>query len=265
VQWFDLKAKQSQMAQEAQAGKIKAATAPRLLVRLWAVLVTMLCLLYTAILLLPAAIASLFANGHLCSPIFRLWAWLIFRTCAISAEVEGMDSLHGIESFVLVSNHQSLVDFLAVLLLVPREMRFVAKRELQKVPIIGFTLERSGNIVIDRASGGKTIRRALAAIEHRYSICVFAEGHRFSDGRVHEFNQGAAWLAIATRLPCIPMAIRGTAAIMPRGAKFARPGQHMRMVLRKPISTAGLKSADRGELTARLEAEVRAAYAATPE
>ncbi len=233
-------------------------------VYLWGVVATVLSLLYTVILLPPATIASLFADGHLCTPIFRMWAWLIFRTCGISAEIDGMDNLRGVESFVLVSNHQSLFDLIAVLRLIPREMRFLAKREIKKVPVLGFTLERSENIVIDRASGGKAIRRALAVAGHGYSICVFAEGHRFSDNLVHEFNEGAAWLAIATKLPCVPMAISGTAELMPRGAKFAAPGRRIRIVLGKPIPTLGFKSSDRAELTKRLEAEVRAAFFSNP-
>ena len=229
---------------------------------LWGIVATSLSLLYTAILILPAALASLFADGHFCSPIFRLWAWLIFRTFGVSAELVGMENLQGINSFILVSNHQSLFDILAVFLLIPREMRFLAKREIKKIPLIGFTLERSENIVIDRSSGGRAIRRALAVVAHGYSICVFAEGHRFSDNRVHEFNEGAAWLAIATKLPCIPMAISGTVELMPRGAKFALPGRRIRLVLRKPIVTVGLKGANRTELTERLQAEVHAAFQA---
>jgi len=218
-----------------------------------------LALLYTAILIWPAAILSLFSDGHLCSPIFKLWAWLIFRTLGVSVELAGMENLLGVGSFVLVSNHQSLLDIPAVLLLIPREMRFLAKRELKKIPVLGFTLERSENIVIDRASGGKSIRRALAIAAHGYSICVFAEGHRFSDNRVHEFNEGAAWLAIATKLPCIPMAISGTAELMRRGGKFARPWRQIHLVLHPPISTVGLKGVDRRQLTERLQAEVNAA------
>jgi 1-acyl-sn-glycerol-3-phosphate acyltransferase len=185
---------------------------------------------------------------------------LIFHTFGLSAELAGMENLQGLNSFVLVSNHQSIFDIIAVFLLIPREMRFLAKREIKKIPLIGITLEHSHNIVIDRASGGKAIRRAIAAAAHGYSICVFAEGHRFSDNRVHEFNEGAAWLAIATKLPCIPMAIGGTAELMPRGAKYALPRRRIRIVLRKPIATLGLKSADRTELTRRLEAEVHAAF-----
>jgi 1-acyl-sn-glycerol-3-phosphate acyltransferase len=248
------------MGREGESQPASTMMLPHVLEYLWGIIATGLSLFYTAILLLPATFASLFANGHLCSLIFRIWAWLIFRTFGISAELVGMENLQGVSSFVLVSNHQSLFDILAVFLLIPREMRFLAKREIKKIPVLGFTLERSENIVIDRASGGKAIRRALAIANHGYSICVFAEGHRFSDNRVHEFNEGAAWLAIVTKLPCIPMAISGTAELMPRGAKFALPGRRIRLVLRKPISTVGLKSTERTELTKRLEAEVHAAF-----
>jgi 1-acyl-sn-glycerol-3-phosphate acyltransferase len=232
---------------------------PGMLIRLWGIIATLLAVLYTIVLLPPAAIASLFVNGHLCSPIFRAWSWLIFRTCGISCEVEGLGNIEGLKSFVLVSNHQSLLDIMAVLLLVPREMRFLAKREIKKVPVIGFVMEHSENVVIDRSSGGKTIRRAMAVVSHGYSICVFAEGHRFSDNCVHQFSTGAAWLAIATGLPCVPMAIEGTAALMPPGAIFTLAGRRIRLALGNPIPTHGLKSACRAELTSRLEAQVRAA------
>jgi 1-acyl-sn-glycerol-3-phosphate acyltransferase len=245
---------------EGESRPLAATMLPHALEQLWGIVATGLSLLYTAILTLLAALASLFADGHFCSPIFRIWAWLIFHTFGLSVELVGMENLQGTNSFILVSNHQSLFDIIAVLLLIPREIRFLAKREIKKIPILGFTLERSENIVIDRASGGKAIRRALAAVSHGYSICVFAEGHRFSDNSVHEFNEGAAWLAIATKLPCIPMAISGTAELMPRGAKTALPGRRIRLVLRPPIPTLGLKGADRTELTERLQAEVQAAF-----
>ncbi len=248
------------MEREGESRPLAATILPGLLQQLWGIVATGLSLLYTAILILPAAFASLFADGHFCSPIFRIWAWLIFRTFGLSAELVGIENLQGVNSFILVSNHQSLFDIIAVFLLIPREMRFLAKREIKKVPLIGFTLERSENIVIDRSSGGKAIRRALAVVAHGYSICVFAEGHRFSDNCVHEFNEGAAWLAIATRLPCIPMAISGTAELMPRGAKFALPRRRIRLVLHQPIPTLGLKGADRRELTERLQAEVQTAF-----
>jgi 1-acyl-sn-glycerol-3-phosphate acyltransferase len=248
------------MEREGESRPASTTAVPRVMEYLWGITGTVLSFLYTTILVWPAAFASLFADAHFCSPIFRVWAWLIFRTFGMSVELVGMENLQGVSSFVLVSNHQSLFDIPAVFLLIPREMRFLAKSEIKKIPVLGFMLQHSENIMIDRASGGKAIRRALTVADHGYSICVFAEGHRFSDNRVHEFNEGAAWLAIATKLPCIPMAISGTAGLMPRGAKFAMPGRRIRLVLRRPISTVGLKGADRAELTERLQAEVQTAF-----
>ncbi len=227
---------------------------------LWGVLATILSLIYTVIFSIPSAIGSFFANGHAATPIIRAWSWCIIRTCGVRIEMEGLEHLRGLGPCVIVSNHQSLFDILASILMIPGEVRFVAKKEIQKIPLIGFILHKSENIVIDREAGGKAIRRALEVVRHGYSICVFAEGHRYSDNRVHEFSDGAAWLAILTKLPCVPLAISGTSTMMPRGAKFVVPGRRMRMKFGPPIPTAGLRSADRAELTRKLEAAVRATF-----
>lgn len=248
------------MDREAEAGQIVTLCKPGILNRMWGVTATILALIYTTVLSLPAAFLSLFRRGHLVTPVIRLWSWLILRTCGIRVEVEGIKNLDSLESFILVSNHKSLFDILALISLIPRELRFVAKRQIQKIPVIGFILERCGNIVIDRESGGREIRRALEVIRNGYSICVFAEGHRFNDDRVHPFSEGAAWLGIVSKLPCVPMAISGTMAIMPRGSKFVNPGRRIRIAIGKPIETRELHSANRVELTRRLEAEVAAAF-----
>ncbi len=228
---------------------------------LWGVIATILSLIYTVIFSIPSALASFFDNGHAATPIIRAWSWCIIRTCGIRIEMEGLENLRGLGPFVIVSNHQSLFDILATILMIPGEVRFVAKKEILKLPVLGFILHKSENIVIDRGAGGKAIRRSIEVARHGYSICVFAEGHRSSDNRVHEFSDGAAWLAILTKLPCVPLAISGTVAMMPRGAKFVVPGRRMRMKIGTPIPTAGLKSADRAELTRILEAAVRADFA----
>lgn len=225
--------------------------------RWWGVVATILSVLYTAVLCSVAAILAKIDNGHYVSPVMRLWSWLILRTCCIDAEVAGLEHLRGLDDFILVSNHQSLLDIIAVAHLIPREVRFVAKHELTKVPVLGYAIANSGHIVIDRRSGGRALRHALSTMRANYTFCVFAEGHRYTDNQVHKFNDGAAWLAIVTQRPCVPMAISGTAAMMPREAKFVLAGQRMRMTIGEPIATTGLRSADRGELTVRLENEVR--------
>jgi 1-acyl-sn-glycerol-3-phosphate acyltransferase len=228
--------------------------------RSWGVVATILCLFITLILSMCVAALSMFDEGHYATPMICLWAWSLLRTCGISCEIEGLENLEGLESFVLVSNHKSMFDVMAVIDMMPREMRFVAKRELKKVPFVGFALGRAGNIVIDRNSGGREIRRAIEVMRNGYTICVFAEGHRYPDYRVHQFSEGAAWLGIVSKLPCVPLSISGTSAIMPRGVMFVNPGGKIHMTIGKPIETKGLRSANRLDLTRQLETAVAAGY-----
>jgi 1-acyl-sn-glycerol-3-phosphate acyltransferase len=226
----------------------------------WGVAATLLAVLYTAVLAPCTALAAAFNHGHMVTHITRLWARLIIRTCGVKVEIQGLENLEGLGQYVLVANHKSFFDIFAVAAYMPGEIRFVAKKELLRIPVIGYTLRRSQHIVVDRQRGGQAIRKSLETVRCGYSICVFAEGHRFSDKLVHEFSDGAAWLAIATGLPCVPMAISGTAALFRRGAKIVVPCGRMRMTIGKPIETKGLKSADRIELTRRLEEAVRASF-----
>jgi 1-acyl-sn-glycerol-3-phosphate acyltransferase len=191
--------------------------------------------------------------------IGRLWGWLIIKTCGIKVDYVGLEKILPLDSFVMVANHQSFFDIFALIGTMPHEVRFVAKKELLKIPIFGFALKRSGHVVIDRQRG-QSIRKALAVSEGRYCVCVFAEGHRFNDARVHPFNEGAAWLAIQSGMPCVPVAITGSSEFFPRGAKVVVPGGRMQIWIGDPIPTAGLSSKQRGEVTKKLEDSVRAMF-----
>jgi len=171
-----------------------------------------------------------------------------------------MENLAGLKSYVLVANHQSFFDIFASAAFMPGEPRFVAKKELLKIPIVGFAMQKGGHIIIDRDAGGQAIRKAIKIIQSGLDVCVFAEGHRHNDNRVHEFNDGAAWLAILSRLPAVPMSISGSGRFYPRGAIFVTPGLTMRMTIGKPIPTDNMRSSDRTELTRKLEEAVRASF-----
>src|SRR5262249_57004136 len=117
----------------------------------------------------------------------------------------------------------------------------------------GYALKHGGHVIIDRQGGGKEIRRAVEIVRQGFSLCVFAEGHRYSDNRVHEFEDGAAWLAALTKLPAVPMAVSGSGAFFPRRAKVVVPGGKMRITVGTPVATPKARSSDRGGLTPRLQ------------
>ncbi len=224
---------------------------------MWGAIATALAVLYTIPLSILAAISGAIGFPQGVARIGRLWGRIIIRTAGVKVQFEGLEKIDGVKSFVLVANHQSMFDILALLAYFPRPVRFVAKRELLRIPVFGFALRRGGHIIVDRDRGGQAVRSAIELAKAGLCVVFFAEGHRFSDNQVHRFNPGAAWLALLTGLPCVPMAICDSAAIMPRGAKTVVPGRTMRMKLGAPIATESLQASDRNRLTRQLEQAVR--------
>lgn len=249
------------MAGHVEARRLSDSAPMRLVKLIWGALATALCVLYTFVFAWPTAAAGRLGYGGLVCSMSRLWARMIIRTCGIKVEIEGLENLAGLQSFILVSNHQSFFDIFAILAYFPGDTRFVAKKELMQIPVVGYAMRHNGHIIVDRQGGGHAIRHALAAARKgHYPISVFAEGHRHNDGRVHEFNGGAAWLAIMGKLPCVPLAISGSGAFFPREAKIVVPGGRMRMTVLPPIRTDNLHGEDRDELTRKLEEAVRSAF-----
>lgn len=248
------------MAGQPQTSSYTAA-APRGIFNLaWGVVATLLSAIWTMICATGAAISALLNKPHWVTLVTRAWGRGIIAVCGIKVEIEGLENLAGLDHYVLVSNHQSFFDTFAIAGFMPGDPRFVAKKELLKIPIVGFAMQRGGHILIDRESGGKAIRKAIQIIRSGLDVCIYAEGHRYNDGRVHEFEDGAAWLAILSKLPAVPMSIAGSGRFYPRGAIFVTPGLTMRMRIGKPIPTDGLRSSDRTELTQKLEKAVRASF-----
>lgn len=165
---------------------------------------------------------------------------------------------------VFVCNHQSFYDVVLFFAHVRKHTRWVAKRELFKIPVFGQTMRLAGNIPVDR-DGGESDRSRLSesvkAVRERVSVMFFPEGTRNGDGRLRPFKKGAAVFAIQAGVPIIPMAVSGTRLILPKGSVAIRWGQRAALVLGEPILTQGLTLEDRDTLTQRLEEDVARLYA----
>jgi len=172
-------------------------------------------------------------------------AWTVHVTGAAPADPR--------RPYVVVSNHQSLADIPLVSRL-PWEMKWVAKKELLEVPVLGWEMRLAGDIPVDRRdaeSRGRVIQRARSVLAKRCSVMFFAEGTRSRDGRVKAFQDGAFRLAIETGAPVLPLAIDGTMDALPKhGWTFGRA--QCRVHVFPPVETAGLTLADVPELRNRV-------------
>jgi 1-acyl-sn-glycerol-3-phosphate acyltransferase len=157
--------------------------------------------------------------------------------------------------YVVVSNHQSLAD-IPILCHLPWEMKWIAKAELFRVPIVGWMMRLAADIPVDRARRARptsAFRQASRALQAGFM--VFPEGTRSRNGRVAPFTDGAFKLAVQAGVPILPVAIDGSGAWMPRGVwRVGRPTR-LRVRVFPPIDTRQLCPSD----TAALREQAREA------
>ena len=155
--------------------------------------------------------------------------------------------------FVVVSNHQSNAD-IPLISRLPWEMKWVAKKMLLDVPVLGWEMKLAGDIPVDRRnveSRAQVLVRARAALSRRCSVMFFAEGTRSRDGRLKAFQDGAFRLAIETQTPVLPLAVDGTMNALPAQGWIFNPAT-CRLHVFPPIPTLGLTVDDVADLRERV-------------
>ncbi len=154
------------------------------------------------------------------------------------------------QAFVVVSNHQSLAD-IPLISHIPWEMKWVAKIELFRVPIMGWMMSLAGDIPVERTdarSGARALIKAARCLDQRCPVMMFPEGTRSPDGRVGRFTDGAFHLAIRTQVPVLPVVVEGSFDALPKHSwRFGSP-REIQIHLLEPISSADYGPGQVGEL-----------------
>jgi len=128
---------------------------------------------------------------------------------------------------IFASNHESALDIWAVTAAIPRGVRFVAKKELFRIPVFGWYLALGGHVKVDRRDRGQALASLAAAgrkVASGTSLIVFPEGTRSRDHRVHPFKKGPFAIAAAAQVPVVPIAVAGAGAITPKNHIAVHPG-----------------------------------------
>lgn len=186
-----------------------------------------------------------------CDGIQRGWAKAVLRQAGITVRVEGGEHLAQSAGRIIASNHESWFDVFALAAYLPVEYRFVAKKELRRIPIFGASWIACGHVSIDRANHEAAVESLNAAgdaiNERRFAMVMFPEGTRSPDGSLAPFKRGAFVLAIQAGVPVVPVAVLGSRHIMPKGSFRIRRGE---IVVRigEPVSVEGLSHRDRHRL-----------------
>jgi len=184
----------------------------------------------------------------------RAWARFILRWSGVDVVLENPEAIDPRRPQVLVANHTSWYDVLALAGFVPGQSVFVAKQEIARVPVFGRAAAACGQIFIDRSDRNRAVESLAAAREilenESPTIIMFPEGTRSATGMLQPFKKGAFVLAIQAGVDIVPAAIFGSHEVMRKGSLRIRPGT-IRVRFGESIGVAGLTIEDRGELTER--------------
>jgi 1-acyl-sn-glycerol-3-phosphate acyltransferase len=212
--------------------------------RLWGRLFYWWSLFVAAILLLifgPPVISVSWLAGR------REWVypWALFgarnwlRLSGMKIRVKGLENLNPNQTYVFIANHRSFLDTALVFQYLGRRIGILAKKELLKVPILGYGMGYVNIMAIDRSNRERAIQTVRAATERivsGVSFAVFAEGTRARPGQMLPFKKGAFYMARDAGVPVVPVAIKNTDRLMGKGTGEARPGT-IEMVVLPPVET----------------------------
>lgn len=192
------------------------------------------------------------------APSIRFWGRAICWASGVSVRTEETERLPRERSYIFAANHQSQFDIFALQGYLTADFRWLAKKELFRVPVWGTAMRLAGYIAIDRSHGReamKSLDEAAQRIAEGTSVVIFPEGTRSRDGKLQPFKAGGMMLAIKSGVPLVPVAILGTHEILPKGRLLARPG---RVLIRigRPIDTVEYRQRDKHLLAGKLQAAV---------
>lgn len=152
---------------------------------------------------------------------------------------QGIEQLDSKKHYVIVANHQSLLDILVALASVPLHFKFLAKKELFPIPFLGWHMFFAGYIPIDRASresGRSAIEKVKQKLKKKVSVLLFPEGTRSMDGEMREFKNGAFRVAQELNVEILPLVIDGTAQAIPKHSWLIENSAEFYVSIGKPVS-----------------------------
>ncbi len=168
-----------------------------------------------------------------------LWSKLMCRLPLLKVEVVGREKLEKGHSYVFVANHQGSYDIFLIYGYLGHEFRWLMKKELRSIPLLGKACEEAGHIMVDKSGPkaiAKTQTQARETLKNGISIVVFPEGSRTFTGHMARFRRGPFMLGHQLQLPIVPITIDGSFEVLPRqkGVSFVKHHK-LRLVIHDAI------------------------------
>jgi 1-acyl-sn-glycerol-3-phosphate acyltransferase len=223
----------------------------------------LLIVLYTVIWgTLGILLAVADRSGRAILWVGRCWVSWCLDTCGVRVEVDGVENVTANQPCIVMSNHQSVFDIPALVRALPVDWKFVAKRELLRVPFFGWALALADQIIVDRFDRESAVRSLSSGAERiraGANVIVFPEGTRSPDAVLRNFKSGGFYLALEAGVPIVPATVSGSQHITPKGSLRIESGR-IRVRFGRPIPIGHLGLDDRNELKRQVRDAILAGY-----
>ncbi|MCI0523005.1 MAG: 1-acyl-sn-glycerol-3-phosphate acyltransferase [Bacteroidales bacterium] len=175
--------------------------------------------------------------------------------------VEGKEKIDQKQAYVIVPNHQSMLD-IVIFNMLHHRLRWISKIEVFKIPVLGWEMRMVKYIELERGNKHSVVRmmeRCISSLREGISIVIFPEGTRSLTGAIGRFKTGAFQLAIKTDKPILPVLIDGTGDVLPKNGLTFRINKVIRIKVLDPIFPGQFGTGDPEELAARVHSLMKEA------
>jgi 1-acyl-sn-glycerol-3-phosphate acyltransferase len=181
--------------------------------------------------------------------LVRFWVWGSLWFCRVKVRVRGREHVDPRRVYLFMANHQSLFDILAIAAALDDfQLRWMAKRELLRVPVFGLVLRATKQILVDRQSRTQavtTLRQVKRLLGAGISVLFFPEGTRNPNSPLLPFKPGGFAMAIERGVPVVPVTVNGSQEVLPAGGWCIRSGE-IEVILSPPLSVGEYASKKQG-------------------
>jgi 1-acyl-sn-glycerol-3-phosphate acyltransferase len=187
-----------------------------------------------------------------------IWSRINAFMVPMFVKVSGKENIEPNISYIVIANHQSYFDVFLIYGWLGLDIKWVMKKELYKIPGLGFGSKKVGHIFIDRSNKRaaiESLEKAKKRLINGTSVVIFPEGTRSGSGKPGVFKRGAFKLAIDFGLPILPVTVIDTKNILPANSMYLSPGK-AKMVIHKPIDISPYNEKNMDELIKRVKGDI---------
>lgn len=221
--------------------------------------VAALCFLILGVPLIPVGwlVRWLFNHQDFIYPFGKFGVWLYIKTAGARVHITGSERLDPRQPYVFVANHQSNLDPAIIFVYIGRNVGWIGKKELFKIPVMGQGMPLAHVVPIDRSNRDAAIastKRGAAVLRGGRSIVAFPEGTRTIDGKLKPFKKGIFFMALEAGVPIVPVVINDTRLVMRKGTNYCIPND-VYVEFLPPVSTEAYTPENIGELVEKIHAQ----------